>query len=82
MNNGGRTQRGEAINTSLEVDKALLDLNTIGTISVTKAVLPQMVKQNKGLIVVVSSISGKLGENNNCIMCGVCVCVCVCACST
>ena len=75
MNNAGRSQRGEAINTSLEVDKALLDLNTIGTISVTKAVLPQMVKQNKGLIVVVSSISGKLGEN-------VCVCVCVCVCST
>ena len=45
------------------MDKALLDLNTIGTISVTKAVLPQMVKQKKGLIVVVSSIAGKLGEN-------------------
>ena len=61
MNNAGLAQRGEAINTSLEVDKAVFNLNTIGTISVTKSVLPQMVKQNNGLIVVVSSVAGKFG---------------------
>ena len=61
MNNAGRAQRGEAVNTSLEVDKAVFNLNILGTISVTKSVLPQMVKQNNGLIVVVSSVAGKFG---------------------
>ena len=62
VNNGGRSQRGEVVNTSLEVDKAVLSLNTIGTISMTKAVLPQMRKQSKGLIVIVSSLAGKMGR--------------------
>jgi dehydrogenase/reductase SDR family protein 7 len=62
VNNGGRSQRGEVVNTSLEVDKAVLSLNTIGTISMTKAVLPQMRKQSKGLIVIVSSLAGKMGS--------------------
>jgi dehydrogenase/reductase SDR family protein 7 len=61
VNNAGRAQRGEAVNTSLEVDKAVFNLNILGTISVTKSVLPQMVKQNNGLIVVVSSVAGKFG---------------------
>ena len=58
------------------MDKALLDLNTIGTISVTKAVLPQVVKQKKGLIVIVSSIAGKLGWFT--CFCDKCINACVC----
>ena len=48
--------------TSLGVDQAVLELNTIGTISITKAVLPHMVEQEEGCIVVTSSIAGKIGE--------------------
>lgn len=48
--------------TSLKVDGAVLELNTIGTISVTKAVLPHMIDQGEGCIVFTSSIAGKLGE--------------------
>ena len=48
--------------TSLEVDRALLDLNVVSTISVTKAVLPHMIKQREGQIVVVSSLVGKFGK--------------------
>ena len=62
MINAGRSQKAEAVNTSLEVDKAVLNLHTIGTISVTKAVLPQMRKQSKGLIVIVSNLAGKMGR--------------------
>ena len=47
--------------TSLEVDRALLDLNVVGTISLTKAVLPHMIERHEGQIVVVSSILGKIG---------------------
>ena len=48
--------------TSLEVDRAILDLNTVGTISLTKAILPHMIERRKGQIVVVSSKSGKFGK--------------------
>ncbi len=50
-------------NTPLEVDRALLDLNLVGTISLTKAVLPHMIERHEGQIVVVSSLLGKLGNN-------------------
>lgn len=62
VNNGGRSQRSLVKNTSLEVDRALLDLNLIGTISLTKAVLPHMIDRHDGQVVIVSSILGKFGH--------------------
>ena len=62
VNNAGRSQRAEAIATDLEVDRAILELNTIGTISVTKSVLPHMIEQRSGTIVIISSLAGKMGE--------------------
>ena len=49
--------------TSLEVDRSLLDLNTVGTISLTKAILPHMIKRREGEVVIVSSVLGKFGNN-------------------
>ena len=63
MNNAGRSQIALVEKTSLEVDRALLDLNVVGTISLTKAVLPHMIDCHEGQIVVVSSTSGKIGNN-------------------
>ena len=48
--------------TPLEVDRALLELNLLGTISITKAVLPYMLQQQGGDVVVVSSLAGKMGK--------------------
>ena len=62
INNAGRSQRGEAIFTEVEVDEALLELNLLSTISLTKAVLPSMVEHGVGSVVVVSSVAGKIGE--------------------
>ena len=62
MNNAGRSQKALVEKTSLEVDRALLDLNVVGTISLTKAVLPHMIERHEGQIVVVSSIGGKIGK--------------------
>ena len=62
VNNGARGQLGLISKTSLEVDRAILDLNTVGTISLTKAILPHMIERQKGQIVVVSSIGGKFGK--------------------
>ena len=61
MNNGGRGHRSLVEKTSLEMDRALLDLNVVGTISLTKAVLPHMIERHEGQIVVVSSLLGKFG---------------------
>ena len=62
MNNAGRSQIALVEKTSLEVDRALLDLNVVGAISLTKAVLPHMIERHEGQIVVVSSILGKIGN--------------------
>ena len=62
MNNAGRAQLSLVEKTSLEVDRALLDLNVVGSISLTKAVLPHLIERQEGQIVVVSSILGKLGK--------------------
>ena len=60
INNAGRSQRALAEETETAVDKAMLDLNVVGTLSVTKAVLPSMLKRKAGHIVCISSTAGKL----------------------
>ena len=61
VNNAGRGTLAPAVDTQLAVDKAILELNTIGTISLTKTLLPHMMQQQNGTIVVISSIAGKIG---------------------
>ncbi|XP_068712031.1 dehydrogenase/reductase SDR family member 7-like [Montipora foliosa] len=61
VNNAGRLQTSLVKKTSLEVDKAVMDLNTTGTISLTKAVLHHMIERREGQIVVISSVLGKFG---------------------
>ena len=62
MNNSGRSQRGMVVNTEFKVDQELFELNVLGTISLTKAVLPHMIERNAGHIVAVSSVVGKVGR--------------------
>ena len=62
VNNGARGQLAWMKETPLEVDRVILDLNLVGTISITKAVLPYMLQQQGGDIVVVSSLGGKMGK--------------------
>ena len=61
INNGGLSQRAEAIDTSLDVDRKIMEINYFGTIALTKAVLPVMRKQKSGHIIAISSIAGKFG---------------------
>ena len=61
VNNAGRSQRAAAVDTSVEVDQAMLNLNVVGTLSLTKAVLPEMLKRDSGMVVVISSVAGKMG---------------------
>ncbi len=58
---GGVSQRSYAFETPDSIDRKLMEINYFGNISITKAVLPIMVNQQSGHIVVVSSIAGKFG---------------------
>ncbi|WP_343637828.1 SDR family oxidoreductase [Fluviicola sp.] len=60
-NCGGLSQRAEASETSLEVDRRIMEINYFGTVALTKAVLPYMQEQKSGHIIAISSIAGKFG---------------------
>lgn len=61
INNAGLSQRSLAVDTDIEVDKRLMDVNFIGTVALTKAVLPYMIGNGNGQIAVVSSVMGLFG---------------------
>lgn len=61
INNGGQSQRAEAIAVSEETERKLFEINYFSAINLSKAVLPYMLKNGSGKIVVVSSIAGKFG---------------------
>lgn len=58
FNNGGVSQRSLVKDTSIAVDKRIMDINYLGTVALTKALLPHFIDRNKGYIVVTSSIVG------------------------
>ncbi len=61
VNNGGISQRSFVKDTPLEVDKRIMNVNFFGTVALTKAVLPSMLQNKSGHIVVISSVTGKIG---------------------
>ena len=61
INNGGFSQRSEAKDTPLELDRKIMEVNYFSAVALTKSVLPVMLKQQSGHIVVMSSIAGKFG---------------------
>lgn len=60
INNAGLSQRSLAKNTPIEVDKKLMNVNYIGTVALTKAVLPHMLSAGGGLFVTITSAVGKI----------------------
>jgi short-subunit dehydrogenase len=61
VNNAGISQRSLVKETELAVDQKIMDVNFIGTVAVTKAVLPYMIRQKEGQIIAISSVMGKIG---------------------
>jgi dehydrogenase/reductase SDR family protein 7B len=61
INNGGISQRSLASETSLDIDRKLMEVNYFGSVALTKAVLPKMIAQQSGQIVAISSITGLFG---------------------
>ncbi len=62
INNAGISQRSLAIKTAVAVDERLMKVNYVGTVALTKAVLPAMVAQKSGKIVTITSAVGKFGS--------------------
>ncbi|KXH84330.1 SDR family oxidoreductase [Chryseobacterium kwangjuense] len=61
INNAGLSQRSLAMDTDIEVDKRLMDIDFIGTVALTKAILPYMIRNGGGQIAVVTSLMGIFG---------------------
>ena len=61
LNIGGISQRARIDETPMWLDRKIFEINYFGTIALTKAVLPFMVKQRSGHVLATSSISGRFG---------------------
>lgn len=61
VHNGGISQRARAIDSTLDVDRRLFDVNYFGTVALTKALLPGMIERGHGQFVVVTSLTGIIG---------------------
>lgn len=60
IHNAGVSQRDTALNSSLAVDQTLMDVNYMGPVALTKALLPHFVGRQSGYIAVTSSVAAKL----------------------
>ncbi len=63
VNNGGISQRSPIIETSIDVDRKLMEIDYLGTVALSKALLPHFVNNKAGHYVVVSSLMGKFSSH-------------------
>jgi len=70
INNGGISQRSPIIETSIDVDRKLMEIDYLGTVAISKAILPHFVANNSGHYVVVSSLMGKFSSSYRSAYCG------------
>lgn len=61
INNAGISQRSLAKDTRFEVYRQLIDINYLGTVALTTALLPDMLQRKSGTITAISSLVGKFG---------------------
>jgi len=61
INNAGVSQRALAVDTPIEVDRKIMEIDYFGAVILTKAVLPQMILQGGGHLVCTSSLVGVFG---------------------
>jgi dehydrogenase/reductase SDR family protein 7B len=61
INNAGVSQRSTVLETGIQIYRDLFEVNFFGAVGITKAILPWMISQGGGHIVVISSMAGKYG---------------------
>jgi dehydrogenase/reductase SDR family protein 7B len=58
---GGLSQRSLVRETSIDIDRLLMDVNYFGAVALTKAILPHMERRSSGQFVVITSLTAKYG---------------------
>jgi dehydrogenase/reductase SDR family protein 7 len=61
VNNAGIGQRSLCVDTDMDVYRQLMEVDVLGQIALTRAVLPVMISQGDGHIAVTASVAGKVG---------------------
>lgn len=61
VNNAGVSQRSLCKDTDMAVYQKLMDVDVMGQIALTKAVLPHMLERGAGHLAITSSVAGKVG---------------------
>lgn len=61
INNGGISQRSLAKETSLDVDRRLMEVDYFGTVALSKALIPHFISRKQGHYVVITSVLGIIG---------------------
>ena len=59
INNAGISQRSLIIDTDFEVYKRLIEINYLGQVAISNAILPYFIKQGGGSFAIISSVMGK-----------------------
>jgi short-subunit dehydrogenase len=59
VNNAGIGQRSLAQDTTMDVERRIMEVDYFGPIALTKLVLPRMIEQQSGHLIVTSSVAGK-----------------------
>ncbi|MFX0558045.1 SDR family oxidoreductase [Maribacter sp. CXY002] len=62
INNGGISQRSLIAKTKFKVYKELIDINYLGTISISNSLLPHFIEREQGHFVTVTSLMGKFSS--------------------
>ncbi|KAK0059856.1 dehydrogenase/reductase SDR family member 7, partial [Biomphalaria pfeifferi] len=70
INNAGRFQQAWWTDIDLDVDRHIFELNVLGPVSLTQAVLPHMIERKAGQIAVMSSLAGKAAAPGSRSYCG------------
>jgi short-subunit dehydrogenase len=61
ISNAGISQRALAVDTPISVDRKIMEIDYFGAVILTKAVLPQMIRQGGGHLLCTSSMVGVFG---------------------
>lgn len=70
INNGGISQRSLIIDTAIAVDKKLMEIDYLGTVALSKAILPHFIRNQSGHYVTVTSLMGKFSSPYRSSYCG------------
>ncbi|MDX1333315.1 MAG: SDR family oxidoreductase, partial [Robiginitalea sp.] len=62
VNNAGISQRSKIADTGMEVYEKLIRVDYLGTVALSKALLPHFIQRKQGQFVVVTSLMGKFGS--------------------